>query len=391
MEYMKKILLIFGTRPEAVKMVPVIKELENHTHLFNHIVCVTAQHRDMLDQVLSVFSVRPNYDLNIMQYNQDLFDVTKLAITKIKTILEIEKPDIVLVQGDTTSAMIASLSAFYKKISIGHIEAGLRTGNKYAPFPEEINRKIISTMADVHFAPTDVAKNNLINEGIPSDIIFVTGNTVIDCLLMSLSLIKDKIGNDICNKLIQKYPRLKSVLNQKHESKNNNKFILITGHRRENVGHRFENILKAMLEIAIKYPDIFIIFPVHSNPKIRTAIKKISDIENRPNIILIEPLEYFQFIYLMSQSYLILTDSGGIQEEAPSLGKPVLVMRDVTERPEAVKIGAVRLVGTEVQSIVKNLDVLLQNDSVYQSMSNKTNPYGDGQAAKRIVNVCKNL
>jgi len=370
---MKKILTIFGTRPEAIKMAPVIKELEKHPDQFSSRVCVTAQHREMLDQVLNLFEIKPDYDLNIMVSDQDLFDVTCNVIHGLKPILEKERPDLVLVQGDTTTTMAASLAAFYCKIPIGHVEAGLRTFNKFAPFPEEINRVLTSHIADLHFAPTPTSRENLLKEGIPAEKVFVTGNTVIDALLDVVERIKS--SRNLEQSLAAQFPFLDS----------GRRLILVTGHRRENFGKGFEQICAALREIGER-KDVQIVYPVHLNPHVQEPVQRI--LANRTRIHLIEPLAYLSFVYLMYRSYLIVTDSGGIQEEAPSLGKPVLVMRDTTERPEAVDAGTAKLVGTDKEEILKTVSMLLSDEKAYAGMANSVNPYGDGKATKRILSAC---
>ena len=373
---MKKILVVFGTRPEAIKMAPVVKQLKKDSKLDTK-VCVTAQHREMLDQVLELFEIEPDYDLNIMKSNQDLYDITSNILLKMREVLNSFKPDIVLVHGDTTTTFTTSLAAFYQKIDVGHIEAGLRTGNIYSPWPEEANRKLTANLSKYHFAPTQTAKNNLLKEGVVEENIVVTGNTVIDALFLTLEKIeKDKnLKNSIIKKLNSKFLQLDS------------KFILVTGHRRENFGEGFLNICKALKDIATKHKDINIVYPMHLNPNVRKPVLDILD--NIDNIYLIEPLEYPEFVYLMSKSYLILTDSGGIQEEAPSLGKPVLVMRDTTERPEALEAGTVKLVGTDKNKIIIEVENLLQNKHEYDKMSKSHNPYGDGKSSKKIVKFLK--
>jgi len=364
---MKKILFVFGTRPEAIKMAPVIKEFRKYQNSFDVKVCVTAQHRQMLDQVLNLFEIVPDYDLNIMKPNQDLYDITANVLLSIKDILKRENPDLIFVQGDTTTTFAASLASFYQKVPVAHIEAGLRTYNIYSPFPEEINRQLTTRIAKYHFAPTNRARENLIREGINVDKIYITGNTVIDALLEVIEKIKNK------------------------EIKINNynitdrKYILITGHRRENFGKGFESICYALKEIAINNPDIDIVYPVHLNPNVQKPVFEI--LSNIPNVYLIEPLDYEPFVYIMDKSYIILTDSGGIQEEAPSLGKPVLVMRDTTERPEAVEAGTVRLVGTDKEKIVNEVEKLLYDKNEYEKMSKAVNPYGDGKASERVFEI----
>ncbi len=372
---MKRILLVFGTRPEAIKMAPVINKLKEYDGHFTTIVCVTAQHREMLDQVLSIFNITPDYDLNIMQNNQNLFDITTKVLNGLKGVFEEAKPDLVMVQGDTTTAFIAGLGAFYLKIPVGHVEAGLRTYDKYNPFPEEKNRHLLSTLTDYHFAPTEWSKSNLLKENVPPERIWVTGNTVIDALLQMVRGQRSDRGQGVKG---SKY------FNSKFEIRNS-KLILVTGHRRESFGEGFENICKALKTIAQERKDVTIVYPVHLNPNVQRPVKAL--LKGIDNVFLIEPLEYEPFIFLMNESYLILTDSGGIQEEAPSLGKPVLVMRNTTERPEGIEAGVVRLVGTEKENIIRNTMELLDNRTLYEKMSQSANPYGDGKAAERIVDI----
>lgn len=387
---MKKILSVFGTRPEAIKMAPVIKELEKHPEDFCNVVCVTAQHRQMLDQVLALFQIRPDYDLNIMRQGQSLSDVTCEVLRELQPVLVEENPDLILVQGDTTSTMAASLAAFYCGIPIGHVEAGLRTRNKRAPFPEEVNRRITSVTADLHFAPTTLAEKNLLQEGFPSTSIYVTGNTVIDALFMVLHKIRiENIEQKIISNLLSRYPSLKRVLTLEGPGPEGHRIVLVTGHRRENFGAGFENICQALAEIARAWPDITIIYAVHLNPNVQEPVKRILGHDNIPNVFLLEPLDYLSFVYLMNRSYLIITDSGGIQEEAPSLGKPVLVMRDTTERPEAVEAGTAMLIGSEKNSIIRSVFALLHDRAAYDSMARIVNPYGDGLAASRIIEICR--
>lgn len=369
---MKKVLLVFGTRPEAIKMAPVIKELKLHTNVFQTIVCVTAQHRQMLDQVLNLFEIVPDYDLDIMKPGQDLFDVTCNVLKGLKRVLEIERPDIVLVHGDTTTTLAASLAAYYCRTSVGHVEAGLRTGDKYAPFPEEINRRVAGTLSDLHFAPTESARQNLLREGVSDATIHVTGNTVIDALLTVIERIR--IDAAILDEMARRFSFLDS----------SKRLILVTGHRRENFGEGFENICHALAEIAEQHPDVEILYPVHLNPNVQEPVKRILKRAEHSNIHLIGPVDYLPFVYLMNRSYLIITDSGGVQEEAPSLGKPVLVMRDTTERPEALDSGTVKLVGTDKNTIVLETTLLLNDVVAYNSMSLAHNPYGDGKAALQI-------
>jgi len=378
----KKILFVFGTRPEAIKMAPVVKEFEKHTDTFDTRVCVTAQHREMLDQVLEIFDIRPDYDLDIMQPNQDLYDITSRILLKLRDIYREVKPDVVLVHGDTTTTVTASLAAFYQKIPVGHVEAGLRTGNIYAPWPEEMNRKLTGSLTQYHFAPTEKAKQNLLNEGVKQEQIFVTGNTVIDALYLMMDKIRNKpeLEEELNNTIREKG----FVLNNRER-----KYILVTGHRRENFGDGFKNICRAMKKIADNYPDYDLVYPVHLNPNVQKPVYDI--LGDTENIYLIEPLDYLPFIHLMSKSYMVITDSGGIQEEAPGLGKPVLVMRETTERPEAVEAGTVKLVGTDAELIFLKTSKLIDEPTYYTRMSKAHNPYGDGEASERIINLLTNL
>jgi UDP-N-acetylglucosamine 2-epimerase (non-hydrolysing) len=364
----KKILVVFGTRPEAIKMAPLIKVLDIN---FEVIVCVTAQHREMMDQVLNIFDINPTYDLNIMKPGQDLYDITTKILIGMKKVLNECSPDMVLVHGDTSTTMATAISAFYAGIPIGHVEAGLRTFNMKAPFPEEFNRKITAAITDIHFAPTKKAYQNLIQEGVKEDSILITGNTVIDALYLALDKAKKLKFPDT---LIEDCPFLLDT--------KDNKLILITGHRRENFGDGFEQICKGIAQAATKYPEINFIYPVHLNPNVQEPVKRI--LSSFKNIFLVEPLDYLPFIKLMDKSYFILTDSGGIQEEAPSLGKPVLVMRDETERPEGVSAGTVKLVGTEHQQIFSNIELLIENEEIYIQMSQAHNPFGNGTACLKI-------
>jgi UDP-N-acetylglucosamine 2-epimerase (non-hydrolysing) len=386
---MKKILLIFGTRPEAIKLAPVIKELSVHGSSFEVKVCITAQHREMLDQVLTIFDIVPDHDLDIMTTNQDLFEVTTQSLNGLKDVLLEERPDIVLIQGDTTTSFAASLAAYYLQIPVGHIEAGLRTYIKYSPFPEEKNRHLTTSLADFHFAPTQGAKDNLLKENVLEERIWVTGNTVIDALL---SIVSGQ-QSDIRQKELNEYFKTTWNLNlpsdtDSRTNTNDYKLILVTGHRRESFGEGFENICLALKEIAERNPDVAIVYPVHFNPNVQQPVKTI--LNGRPHIHLIEPLEYEQFVYLMTKSHLILTDSGGIQEEAPSLEKPVLVMRNTTERLEGIQAGTAKLVSTDKEKIVEETQKLLDDPKSYKKMSKTTNPYGDGKAAKRIVDILRN-
>ncbi|GAB1579141.1 non-hydrolyzing UDP-N-acetylglucosamine 2-epimerase [Bordetella petrii] len=370
-----KILTVFGTRPEAIKMAPLVNALSNHPDIKSY-VCVTAQHREMLDQVLKLFEIKPDFDLNVMRPGQDLFSITTSILNGIKNILEEVKPDYVLVHGDTSTTLAASLAAFYSRIAVGHVEAGLRTRNIRSPWPEEANRQITGVLADLHFAPTEQARQNLLQERKPEDRIFVTGNTVIDALLS----IKNKIEND--EALLKQFASQFSFLSEER------RLILITGHRRENFGGGFENICTAIAELARVYPQMDFVYPVHLNPNVREPVNRL--LRGLDNVHLIEPLDYLPFVYLMQRSFLILTDSGGIQEEAPSLGKPVLVMRDTTERPEAVAAGTVRMVGTDAARIVQSVKDLTENEIEYKKMAYAHNPYGNGTASPQIIQVLLN-
>ena len=371
-----KILTIFGTRPEAIKLAPIIKALKDRPDQFNSLVCVTAQHREMLDQVLHLFAIQPDHDLNIMKPKQDLYGLTSEILLKLKDLLKEVSPDLILVQGDTTTTFVASLAAFYQKIRIGHIEAGLRTYEKYRPFPEEINRHLTSVVADYHFVPTRKAKSNLLKEGMSEQHIYITGNTVIDALLWILK--KQSLPED--QRRMKDYFSKRFGISMDHE-----RLILVTAHRRESFGEGFEKICKALEEIVSRNPNVQIVYPVHLNPNVREPVHRI--IGKTERVHLIEPLDYAPFVYLMSKAFLILTDSGGIQEEAPSIGKPVLVMREVTERPEAVDAGTAKLVGTEVENIVKETERLLDHEEECERMARIKNPYGDGKASERIVNI----
>ncbi len=364
-----KVLTIFGTRPEAIKMAPLVKELEKNKECFESIVCVSAQHRQILDQVLELFKIKPDYDLNIMKENQNLWTLTSDVLLKTKDVIEKERPDVVLVHGDTTTSMGAALSAFYAKVPVGHVEAGLRTFDKYYPFPEEINRVFTDAVCTYHFAPTEKSCQNLKESKISEEHIYKTGNTVIDALLYTVKNHETEIEGLKLN------PELKT--------------ILLTSHRRENFGEPIKNICKAILELLKNNKDIEFVYPVHPNPNVRKPVYELLDGHER--IHLIEPLEYAQFCTLMKKSYIIMTDSGGVQEEAPSLGKPVLVLRDTTERPEAVEYGTVKLVGTDREKIAANVQLLLSNENEYKKMSESINPYGDGNASKRIVEVLKGI
>jgi len=372
---MPKILSIFGTRPEAIKMAPVIKELERHPADFTSIVCVTAQHREMLDQVLSTFKIFPDYDLDIMKAGQDPAQVTCAVITGLRNVIEKTQPDLVLVHGDTTTTMAASLASFYFRIKVGHVEAGLRTGNKFAPYPEEMNRRVTGAIADLHFAPTPWARQNLIDEAVDPKTIHVTGNTAVDALLAAMAIIEERPG--LQDRFAERY----SYLNL------GKKLILVTGHRRESFGEGFENICRALAEVASDQPDAQILYPVHLNPNVNGPVRKMLGDTVGAKIFLIDPVEYLEFVYLMNRSYMIVTDSGGIQEEAPSLGKPVLVMREATERPEGVQAGVVKIVGTKSSQIRSSIESLLSDRAEYQKMTSAGNPYGDGHAAERIAGI----
>ncbi len=376
----KKVLLVFGTRPEAIKMAPLVKAFENELNIEVK-VCVTAQHREMLDQVLELFDIKPDYDLNLMKPEQDLYDITSNVLLGLKDVLSEFKPDIMLVHGDTTTTSSASLAAFYQQIKVGHVEAGLRTGNIYSPWPEEANRQITGILANYHFTPTSASKKNLLKENKNIKNILVTGNTVIDALFLALKKIRtDKqLEADI----------EKQIHNLNYEFKDDRKIILVTGHRRENHGEGFINICEALKTIAVNNPNIDIVYPVHLNPNVQKPVKEI--LTNTSNVYLIDPLQYEQFIYMMDKSYFIITDSGGVQEEAPSLGKPVLVMRETTERPEAVEAETVKLVGTNKKMIIEEAQKLIDDKTEYEKMSKAHNPYGDGKACERIVEFVKGV
>lgn len=381
-----RILSVIGTRPEAIKLAPVIIALEKDER-FESLVCVTAQHREMLNQVLSLFEIKPHYDLNIMKSRQDLFDVTVNALRGLKDIIRESKPNMVLVQGDTATTFSASLAAFYYQTKLGHVEAGLRTFDKYAPFPEEINRQLISRIADLHFAPTRRAKQNLLDENVPKESIYITGNTAIDALFLAL----EKLRSNSCDNTVSQLKNHFGMIPDKlliHLQNSKHRLVLVTGHRRENFGSGFKNICYALRDIS-RRDDVEIVYPVHPNPNVREPVKRL--LQNYKNIHLIEPLDYFSFVYLMEKSYLIITDSGGIQEEAPSLGKPVLVMRELTERPEAVEAGTVKLVGTDRKKIVSSANQLLDDVSEYRKMAFAHNPYGDGKATEKILTILSNF
>lgn len=379
---MKKVMLVFGTRPEAIKMAPLVKEFQKYPREFQTIVCVTGQHREMLDQVLHIFEITPDYDLNIMKQGQDLYDVTARVLIGMRDVLKDSQPDLVLVHGDTTTSTASALAAFYQQIPVGHIEAGLRTHNIYSPWPEEMNRQITGRISTYHFSPTPLSRENLLSEGIYDTAITVTGNTVIDALYM----VVDKIKN---NKELDK--ELEDILERAgydvNRLSNGKKLVLITGHRRENFGNGFISICKAIKVLAQKYPNVDFVYPMHLNPNVRKPIHDVfgEDLTILANMFFIEPLEYLSFVYLMEKATIVLTDSGGIQEEAPGLGKPVLVMRETTERPEALEAGTVKLVGTNCDKIINEISDLLENEVHYDKMSKAVNPYGDGMACNRII------
>lgn len=383
---MKKVMLVFGTRPEAIKMAPLVKEFQKYPEQFQTIVCVTGQHREMLDQVLRIFDIEPDYDLNIMKQGQDLYDVTTRVLTGTRDVLKEVKPDLVLVHGDTTTSMAAALAAFYQQIPVGHVEAGLRTRNIYSPWPEEMNRQVTGRIATYHFAPTPLSRQNLLDEGVRDEKIIVTGNTVIDALYMVVDRIKNDKTLDIAlNRSLVKAGYDVGRLD------GDRKLVLITGHRRENFGDGFINMCQAIKTLSGKYPDVDFVYPMHLNPNVRKPIHEVfgEDLSGLKNMFFIEPLEYLSFVYLMEKSTIVLTDSGGIQEEAPGLGKPVLVMRDTTERPEALKTGTVKLVGTDFGRIVGEVSRLLDDQDYYGMMSEAVNPYGDGRACGRILNFLR--
>lgn len=379
----KKIMLVFGTRPEAIKMAPLVKAFEAASEHFETIVCVTAQHREMLDQVLNIFEIEPQYDLNIMQKNQDLYDVTARVLVGMRDVLEEARPDVVLVHGDTTTSTAAALAAFYKQIPVGHVEAGLRTHNLYSPWPEEMNRQLTGRIASYNFAPTALSRENLLKENVADSQITVTGNTVIDALYW----VVDKIKND--NELSDHLARLLADAGYNLKRLDGTRrMVLITGHRRENFGDGFISMCNAIKTLTAKYPDVDFVYPMHLNPNVRKPIHEVfgENLNNLGNMFFIEPQEYLSFVTLMERADIVLTDSGGIQEEAPALGKPVLVMRDTTERPEALDAGTVKLVGTDYDKIVGEVSELLDSPEAYARMSHAVNPYGDGRACERIVN-----
>lgn len=379
----KKIMLVFGTRPEAIKMAPLVKEFQKNPEQFETIVCVTGQHREMLDQVLEIFDIQPDFDLNIMKQGQDLYDVTSRVLLGMRDVLQRVRPDVVLVHGDTTTSTAAALAAFYQQIAVGHVEAGLRTHNIYSPWPEEMNRQITGRIATFDFAPTPLSRQNLLDENTPDERILVTGNTVIDALYWVVDKIKSnpELNGELSEALRQSGYDVARL-------DNGRRLVLITGHRRENFGDGFLNICRAIKHLSESYPNVDFVYPMHLNPNVRKPIHETfgENLNDLGNLFFIEPLEYLRFVYLMEKSNIVLTDSGGIQEEAPGLGKPVLVMRDTTERPEALEAGTVKLVGTDYDKIVNNVSVLLDDSKAYEAMSHATNPYGDGKACARIVN-----
>ncbi|MCE8191485.1 UDP-N-acetylglucosamine 2-epimerase (non-hydrolyzing) [Porphyromonas gingivalis] len=381
---MKKVMLVFGTRPEAIKMAPLVKEFQARASEFDTIVCVTGQHREMLKQVLELFDIKPDYDLEIMKEGQDLYDVTTRVLLGMREVLKKTKPDVVLVHGDTTTSTAAALATFYQQIPVGHVEAGLRTHNIYSPWPEEMNRQLTGRMASYHFAPTELSRKNLLAEGIATDRIFITGNTVIDALQQVVTRVK---GNaDLRNEVSRKLLQFGYDVNRLEAGR---RLVLITGHRRENFGEGFLNICRAIQTLSKRFPEVDFVYPMHLNPNVRKPIREIfgDNLGGLDNLFFIEPLEYLQFVTLMDRSSIVLTDSGGIQEEAPGLGKPVLVMRDTTERPEAVKAGTVKLVGTDYNQIVDNVEKLLTDNAAYAKMSRANNPYGDGKACSYIADA----
>lgn len=380
---MKRVMLVFGTRPEAIKMCPLVKEFQKHNDEFETIVCVTGQHREMLDQVLNIFEVKPDFDLNIMKQGQDLYDVTARVLTGMRDVFKECKPDVVLVHGDTTTSTAAALAAFYQQIPVGHVEAGLRTHNIYSPWPEEMNRQITGRIASYNFSPTPLSESNLKEEKAQGEI-YVTGNTVIDALHM----VVNKLKND--ESLAKEQEGiLKKAGYDANRLADGRKLVLITGHRRENFGEGFIHMVTAIKDLKNKYPDVDFVYPMHLNPNVRKPIHEVfgEDLSNLDNMFFIEPLQYLEFVYLMEKATIVLTDSGGIQEEAPGLGKPVLVMRDTTERPEALASGTVHLVGTDYQKIIDEVSTLLEDENAYEKMSKAVNPYGDGKACERIVKI----
>lgn len=383
---MKTVMLVFGTRPEAIKMAPLVKEFQKRNTEFETVVCVTGQHREMLDQVLRIFDIAPDYDLDIMKQGQDLYDVTTRVLVGMRDVLDRAKPDVVLVHGDTTTSTAAALAAFYRQIPVGHVEAGLRTHNVYSPWPEEMNRQLTGRIANFHFAPTPLSRQNLLDEGVAESHIVVTGNTVIDALYRVVDKIK---ADETLERELE--TTLRTAGYDTGRLDGSRRLVLITGHRRENFGDGFINICKAIQALTQRYPDTDFVYPMHLNPNVRRPIREVfgNNLNERGNMFFIEPLEYLSFVYLMEKADIVLTDSGGIQEEAPGLGKPVLVMRNTTERPEALEAGTVRLVGTDFHKIVHEVSVLLDDPQAYSRMSRAVNPYGDGQACRRIADALK--
>lgn len=385
---MKRVMLVFGTRPEAIKMAPLVQEFRKHPDQYETLVCVTGQHREMLDQVLNIFGIVPNYDLNIMKPGQDLYDVTARILSGMRDILTRTQPDVLLVHGDTTTSMAVALAAFYQQIPVGHVEAGLRTHNIYSPWPEEMNRQITGRIATYHFSPTPLSRENLLREGIDKSRILVTGNTVIDALYAVVNKMKDDVPLQLS---LGKELKAAGYDTGRLVTEEGRRLVLITGHRRENFGDGFLHICRAIKMLSEKYPDVDFVYPMHLNPNVRKPIKEIFGENCQSNLFFIEPLEYLSFVYLMEKSHIVLTDSGGIQEEAPGLGKPVLVMRDTTERPEALEAGTVKLVGTDYDKIVSEVSSLLDDAQYYEKMSQAVNPYGDGKACERIAQYIQTL
>jgi len=383
---MKTVMLVFGTRPEAIKMAPLVKAFQEANDSFKTVVCVTGQHREMLDQVLRIFEVEPDYDLNIMRQGQDLYDVTTRVLTGMRDVLKEAKPDVVLVHGDTTTSMAAALASFYQQIPVGHVEAGLRTHNIYSPWPEEMNRQMTGRIASYDFAPTPLSRENLLKENVDDEKIIVTGNTVIDALHIVVECMKNdsQLGKQLEGKLLAAGYDVERLQDKR-------RLVLITGHRRENFGDGFISMCTAIRDLKDKYPRVDFVYPMHLNPNVRRPIHEVfgNDLTGLDNMFFIEPLEYLEFVYLMEKSHIVLTDSGGIQEEAPGLGKPVLVMRDTTERPEALDAGTVKLVGTDYAKIVGEVSTLLDDPEAYNKMSQAVNPYGDGHACERIINFLR--
>ena len=385
---MKRVMLVFGTRPEAIKMAPLVQEFRKHPDQYETLVCVTGQHREMLDQVLNIFGIVPDYDLNIMKPGQDLYDVTARILSGMRDILTRTQPDVLLVHGDTTTSMAVALAAFYQQIPVGHVEAGLRTHNIYSPWPEEMNRQITGRIATYHFSPTPLSRENLLREGIDKSRILVTGNTVIDALYAVVNKMKDDVPLQLS---LGKELKAAGYDTGRLVTEEGRRLVLITGHRRENFGDGFLHICRAIKMLSEKYPDVDFVYPMHLNPNVRKPIKDIFGENCQSNLFFIEPLEYLSFVYLMEKSHIVLTDSGGIQEEAPGLGKPVLVMRDTTERPEALEAGTVKLVGTDYDKIVSEVSSLLDDVQYYEKMSQAVNPYGDGKACERIAQYIQTL